>query len=89
MDYFHVAPSAAGSWLIGSGQAFLNNVNVNISGAASRITIFNGTSSLGDTIAIINGTVNGLCMQYGRLRAENGLFMSLSGGTPDITVSFE
>lgn len=97
MEYFHVNASAAGSWLVTTNGAFLDTININTSGAASsvaasQITVYNGinsTGGAGTVAAQILTTSNGVCLQYGRIRMENGIFVTLNGGTPDFTISFE
>lgn len=86
MEYIHLATSVATSSV--AGVTYLQRVNVNTATASSVVTIYSGTTSLGDLVATVNCATLG-SYDYGRIRLPAGLFAKMTGANSDVTISYE
>lgn len=85
----HINASGTGSIAVANGGAVLAYVNVNTSAASSLITVYNDTTSANssNTVAVVDGTSKGSLWYLSR--CPNGIFYSITGGVPDVTIGYQ
>lgn len=77
-DTFSLGTSASG--------AYLYRVNVNTKAASAVVTVYNGTSTSGATVAVIDAATAPISIPFDCLRLPAGCFVKLTGGNADVTV---
>lgn len=87
-SFFHLNALTAGT-LIKTGYGLLNGVQVNSHGtAANLLTIYDGISTGGNVIAVIDTTVQDSFLY--NVAFNTGLFIVSAAGTAgDITISYQ
>lgn len=68
-------------------NTLLFDINVGTGAASAVITIYNGTSTSGAVIGIIDASARGT-YNYGGIRCPAGLFVKLTGGNADATLTY-
>lgn len=86
-NYLHRATVGDGVAGATATHAELVSVNVNTGAASAVLTVYDGTSTTGTTVAVIDASAKG-SYWFGYARLHNGLYYTLIGGTADITISY-
>lgn len=82
---YNTAAATAG-FQIKTGAGTLQNVNINVVGSGSLVTLYDGTSTAGKKLASVPGTALGntiLNLQY-----VTGLFVVVTATAPDVTIGY-
>ena len=88
-SYFHIATTTAGT-LVKSGATMLHTVTINSPGTISVLTIYDGTSTSGNVVAVVNTVVSiPLTLTFDSNMATGLFVKSTATLPPDITVSYK
>jgi hypothetical protein len=77
--------SAAGSTLIKTGSGWVADISINTTAASGNLTIYDGTSTAGAVMAVIDVSKSFSFGGVGQWPFTNGLFVVITG-SPDITI---
>jgi hypothetical protein len=85
--YAHLA-TANDTYSLGSatGGAILEAVIINTAVASAVVTVYNGTSTSGAVVGVIDASTAPRTIRYDCLRLSQGLFVKLTAGNADVTV---
>lgn len=87
-EFVHLAANA--ETLVKTGAGVLHSITINTAGASSNlVTVYDGTSTAGAVIAIINSTIAQAPIRMYDTKFSVGLYIAIATGTaPDITVAY-
>lgn len=86
-NYYHTATTAT-KVLAGAGTSVtLIAVNVGTGAVSGVLTIYDGQDATGTVVATIDASAKG-SYWFGGVRLPAGLYVALSGGNADVTVTF-
>lgn len=87
-SYLHITALSAGA-AVKSGPGTLHSVNINTKGtAANTLTLYDGTSTAGAVIAVIDTTANVASIPYDIQFLVGLFYVCATGGAGDITISW-
>ena len=88
MHYLHLSATTTGTSVKGSAGV-LHAITINNIGSAVTITLYDGTSTSGNEIGILGGTLSFGTVLYD-VSFTTGLFIVVAATTaPDCTITFE
>jgi hypothetical protein len=87
MNYWHTAATATKNIAAAGSSVTLVAVNVNTGATSAVLTVYDGIDSSGAVVATVDASAKG-SYWFGGVRLPGGLYVALTGGNADVTVSY-